>query len=127
MLTSLPAVGGASEARGQRVAIMADQREASVDEEEKNTNTAEEENNTQTTEEENNTKTTEDDNNTTDNEKQADTNTEETHKSFRDLVRNTRVIQFTSQGIDSLNRITHSCQNPLLLLRWRDDSESTRL
>uniref|UniRef100_A0A9J8B2J6 RNA helicase n=1 Tax=Cyprinus carpio carpio TaxID=630221 RepID=A0A9J8B2J6_CYPCA len=64
---------------------MADQRDASVDEEKKNTNTAEEENDTQKTEEKKNTQTTEDDSSTTDNETQDDTNTEETHKSFRDL------------------------------------------
>ncbi|XP_016116836.1 ATP-dependent rRNA helicase rrp3-like [Sinocyclocheilus grahami] len=64
---------------------MADQREASVDEEEKNTNTAEEENTTQTTEEKTNTQATEDDSDTTDKETEDDTNTEETHKSFRDL------------------------------------------
>ncbi|KTF83277.1 hypothetical protein cypCar_00036583 [Cyprinus carpio] len=72
---------------------MADQRDASVDEEKKNTNTAEEENDTQKTEEKKNTQTTEDDSSTTDNETQDDTNTEETHKSFRDLVRNTLLCE----------------------------------
>lgn len=77
---------------------MADQRDASVDEEKKNTNTAEEENDTQKTEEKKNTQTTEDDSSTTDNETQDDTNTEETHKSFRDLVRNTRGVVHSSEN-----------------------------